>query len=393
MRNKRQSRPPQKLADSDYSVTNTKSKNQKNVTKKDVVKDTMENIETVGEGAKCEGNNRKLDGSDGIVNGKEEGEKCVSTENVVNEIVDKNGEVVKVHDVGDCDSDVQNVNKMSEDTKDSGVDIGDKGIVENNGDLESGNKQNVSENGEKDGAQRLNRSGGSGDKTYAASTTVTLNDLCKKLFVIPTEVDENEIIIFKANMTVKEFVMDESGQWPAEWSYKFPTITQLQQIVLNPERKDMLLWKRNDGSLHKFSIRQAYRDMIENGESVNWHKLVWFYHNIPNHAFILWLAIQMKLPTQYKIKKNGEAMILWCVYSAMVMKTLMITFFLNVPTQVNYGQKLCRRLKWMLITQTGNGDWKIWLTSLKMKKSKAFWDTEKEWAVKLHVVLCFKDSG
>ena len=50
MRNKRQTRPPHKLADSDYSVTNTKSKNQKNVTKKDVVKDTMENIETVGEG-------------------------------------------------------------------------------------------------------------------------------------------------------------------------------------------------------------------------------------------------------------------------------------------------------------------------------------------------------
>lgn len=70
--------------------------------------------------------------------------------------------------------------------------------------------------------------------------------------------------------------MDESGQWPAKWFYKFPMITQLQQIVLNTERKDMLLWKRNDGSVHKFSIRQTYSDMIENGESVNWHKLVWF---------------------------------------------------------------------------------------------------------------------
>ncbi|PWA74755.1 coiled-coil domain-containing protein SCD2 [Artemisia annua] len=165
MRSKRQTRPPQKLADSDYSVTNAKDKNQKNVSKKDVVKDGMENIDTVVEGETCEGNSRKLDGSSGIVNGIEEGNKCVSTENVGNESVDKNN-------VGDIDSDVQNGNKVSNKEKDSDVDIRDKGVVEDNGDMVNGNKQNENDQGKKDEAQKLNRNG---DKTYAAATTGSNN--------------------------------------------------------------------------------------------------------------------------------------------------------------------------------------------------------------------------
>ncbi|PWA42511.1 zinc knuckle CX2CX4HX4C [Artemisia annua] len=153
MRSKRQTRPPQKLADSDYSVTNAKDKDQKNVSKKDVVKDGMENIDTVVEGETCEGNSRKLDGTS-----------------------------------GDIDSDVQNGNNVSNKEKDSDVDIRDKGVVEDNGDMVNGNKQNENDQSKKDEAQKLNRNG---DKTYAAATTGNLNDLCKKLFVIPTEVDEN----------------------------------------------------------------------------------------------------------------------------------------------------------------------------------------------------------
>ncbi|PWA37114.1 zinc knuckle CX2CX4HX4C [Artemisia annua] len=110
MRNKRQTRPPQKLADSDYSVNNTKTISQKTVSKKGVNKDGMNNAEIMGEGAKHEENNRNVEDSQAIVNGEEDGDKCEGTGNVVNEFVDNTVVNAKVQGVCVADSEVQNVN-------------------------------------------------------------------------------------------------------------------------------------------------------------------------------------------------------------------------------------------------------------------------------------------
>ncbi|PWA78109.1 hypothetical protein CTI12_AA217300 [Artemisia annua] len=50
----------------------------------------------------------------------------------------------------------------------------------------------------------------------------------------------------------------------------------------------------------------TYIDMHINGDIAGWHKLMWFSQNIPKHAFILWLAVQKKLPTQDNIRKWGN---------------------------------------------------------------------------------------
>ena len=116
-----------------------------------------------------------------------------------------------------------------------------------------------------------------------------------------------------AKMTVKEFVVDEEGRWPEEWYSKFPIVTQIQEIEIDSDKNDRYVWKSNDGTICNFSIRQTYRDLCEVGEIAIWHKLVWFSQNVPKHAFILWLAVQEKLPTQDKIRKWGNYDLMVCL--------------------------------------------------------------------------------
>ena len=117
---------------------------------------------------------------------------------------------------------------------------------------------------------------------------------------------------FRASMTVREFVIDEGGHWPDDWHDKFPIITQLQPIVLDHGKKDSLVWKMSDGSLKKFSISKVYSELHDGGDVVRWNKLIWFSQNIPKHAFILWLAVQGKLPTQDRIRRCGSYDLVVC---------------------------------------------------------------------------------
>lgn len=74
------------------------------------------------------------------------------------------------------------------------------------------------------------------------------------------------------DMKVGEFM--ENGVWPQEWVVKFPMITQLQPIVLDPLKNDYLVWRCKDGQLRNFSVRQAYSDLLSLGNKVPWFKLI-----------------------------------------------------------------------------------------------------------------------
>ena len=74
-----------------------------------------------------------------------------------------------------------------------------------------------------------------------------------------------------------------NGQWPPYWYHKFPMITHIQQIEIVPDKSDMVMWKKNDGSVCKFSTKQTYKDLHDSGCRVEWSKLVWFFQNM--HLF------------------------------------------------------------------------------------------------------------
>ncbi|PWA66891.1 ATPase, F1/V1/A1 complex, alpha/beta subunit, Zinc knuckle CX2CX4HX4C [Artemisia annua] len=173
MRNKRQTRPPQKLADSDYSVNNTKNKSQKTVSKKGSDIDVVNKMGSVGEGAKCEGSNRSLEDTGASMNGKEEGDECEGTENVVTEVVIN----ADVNEEGDKCGVTKNVDTGVEDTTIVNEVVHEESAV-----------QQEEVNGEKLDDKVHNSA--VRNKSYAAATG-NLNGLNKKLFAVPTEVDED----------------------------------------------------------------------------------------------------------------------------------------------------------------------------------------------------------
>ncbi|GJV75553.1 RNA-directed DNA polymerase, eukaryota, reverse transcriptase zinc-binding domain protein, partial [Tanacetum coccineum] len=62
----------------------------------------------------------------------------------------------------------------------------------------------------------------------------------------------------ESKLTVKEFYEKYKGQWPEELRNEFPLITQVPNITLTPDKDDELMWKRNDGVLRKFSVREPH---------------------------------------------------------------------------------------------------------------------------------------
>ncbi|GKB92619.1 reverse transcriptase domain, reverse transcriptase zinc-binding domain protein, partial [Tanacetum coccineum] len=90
--------------------------------------------------------------------------------------------------------------------------------------------------------------------------------------------------------------------WPESWRNKFPFLFQLPPPLLFRDRKVKVLWKSNNGKVGDFSVSVVWSDLSVSMPKVSWHKLVWFSHNIPRHAFILWLAIKQRLKTQDRIE-------------------------------------------------------------------------------------------
>ncbi|XP_022030842.1 uncharacterized protein LOC110931771 [Helianthus annuus] len=86
------------------------------------------------------------------------------------------------------------------------------------------------------------------------------------------------------------------------WRDLFPVLYQIQQVSVDPNKNDRLLWK--DGiDLDEFSSSGVWDSVRVREPEVDWMGLVWFSHCIPRHAFLMWLIFRRKLLTQDKILK------------------------------------------------------------------------------------------
>nr|GEV69561.1 hypothetical protein [Tanacetum cinerariifolium] len=52
-----------------------------------------------------------------------------------------------------------------------------------------------------------------------------------------------------------------------------------------------------------FLVKAAWDAFRNCGSITTWHRIVWFSHNIPRHAFILWLIMRNSLKTQDKLRQ------------------------------------------------------------------------------------------
>ncbi|GKC07572.1 reverse transcriptase zinc-binding domain-containing protein [Tanacetum coccineum] len=56
----------------------------------------------------------------------------------------------------------------------------------------------------------------------------------------------------------------------------------------------MLHWKRHDGALSSFYVRNAWHTLHVRGNEVDWFKLVWSTYSIPRHAIHMWLVMRKR---------------------------------------------------------------------------------------------------
>ncbi|XP_039043535.1 uncharacterized protein LOC120182715 [Hibiscus syriacus] len=53
------------------------------------------------------------------------------------------------------------------------------------------------------------------------------------------------------------------------------------------------------------TVKEIYEDIRTKGQKIPWHKLIWFPLHIPKHSFIVWMALQNRLPTRDRLQIMG----------------------------------------------------------------------------------------
>nr|GEW19223.1 retrovirus-related Pol polyprotein from transposon TNT 1-94 [Tanacetum cinerariifolium] len=92
-----------------------------------------------------------------------------------------------------------------------------------------------------------------------------------------------------------------------------------QMDVKSAFLKDVTRWCDDNGNMLEFSVRNVWEALRDHGNEVPWHRLVWFPHWIPLHAFNLWLIMRESLKTQDKVQQwdigNNDLNLLCCPLS------------------------------------------------------------------------------
>nr|GEZ40144.1 hypothetical protein [Tanacetum cinerariifolium] len=80
---------------------------------------------------------------------------------------------------------------------------------------------------------------------------------------------------------------------------------------------DKRQWRDRSGNVMDFSVAKAWEAIRDHGNQVEWYRIVWFSHNIPRHAFHMWLVMRNGLKTHDKMRQwdvgpNGDPTNLRC---------------------------------------------------------------------------------
>ncbi|XP_018466214.1 uncharacterized protein LOC108837688 [Raphanus sativus] len=99
-----------------------------------------------------------------------------------------------------------------------------------------------------------------------------------------------------------------------------PLIQLLKQCLpeANPiafsESDDMFAWKVGElAPVQKFPTAATWKYLHPPGESVSWHKQVWFSGHIPKHAFLTWVNVRHRLTTRDRMRRWGLQVPASCV--------------------------------------------------------------------------------
>ncbi|GJS10956.1 protein LAZ1 [Tanacetum coccineum] len=122
---------------------------------------------------------------------------------------------------------------------------------------------------------------------------------------------------FHLNNVVADLIANEAWAWPLSWLNKAPDIGLIATPGLDVGQHDIRQWRDHNGNLSSFSVAKAWEAIRPRGNQVAWCRIVWFSHNIPRHAFHLWLVMRNGLKThdrmrQWDVGPNGDLNALRC---------------------------------------------------------------------------------
>lgn len=79
------------------------------------------------------------------------------------------------------------------------------------------------------------------------------------------------------------------------------------------EDEDVNLWRRKSGFKNKFSTKETWKLLREEGLQCSWAPGVWFSQPTPKFAFMTWLAIHDRLSTMDRISRWSRGVDQTCV--------------------------------------------------------------------------------
>ena len=110
--------------------------------------------------------------------------------------------------------------------------------------------------------------------------------------------------------SVADMIEDGKWKWPDCWYSQLPILKTVNVPTLQENVMDCVKWRNKDGKVVDFTVKNAWLDLREQMNIVNWSKVVWFAQCNPRCAFILWMAIHGKLSTQDRIMKWKSTVLL-----------------------------------------------------------------------------------
>lgn len=106
----------------------------------------------------------------------------------------------------------------------------------------------------------------------------------------------------------------------------------------------MFLWRNTAGGFgHKFSSRVTWNRIRVHSPTVSWSNAVWFKEEIPRCYFIIWLAINQRLPTKDRLISWGMQVPDACVLCDAATESHQPLFF-NCPFVKAVWLRFCGRL-------------------------------------------------
>ncbi|GJV29925.1 retrotransposon protein, putative, ty1-copia subclass [Tanacetum coccineum] len=108
---------------------------------------------------------------------------------------------------------------------------------------------------------------------------------------------------FTLKTCVADIVSNEGWLWPQSWLLKAPNLATVEVPKLLDMHVDLPQWRDSKGVMSMFSVRGAWEALRPRGNEITWYHIVWFSHNIPRHAFNLWLIMRRSLKTQDRVRQ------------------------------------------------------------------------------------------